>query len=195
MARFLDQPEPVIALVGMVIPDESSDGDVLVLTEEDQVVGAPRELAEFLSYVTAPRRMGELVSWVQGVGGSESDIRQLVRSGRLLQAGPGSAEEVLAAFAGLRVVPMGFPVDVPGAAGDVVYIGPDEGSTQVRPVSALLGSAMWEQQAGEDLPSTTARLTADTGLSHDEASRLVLNGLDALLALRLARLEVVGSEG
>lgn len=85
MARFLDQPEPVIALVGMVIPDESSDGDVLVLTEEDQVVGAPRELAEFLSYVTAPRRMGELVSWVQGVGGSESDIRQLVRSGRLLQ--------------------------------------------------------------------------------------------------------------
>ncbi len=51
---------------------------------------------------------------------------------------------------------------------------------------------MWEHQAGEDLPSTTARLAADTGLSYDEASRLVLIDLDALLALKLARLEVVG---
>lgn len=192
MARFLDQSEPVVVLVGMVIPGESIDGDVLVLVEQERTVAAPRELAEFLSYVTAPRRMSELKNWVQEAGGTESDIGKLVRSGRLLQVEPGSGGEVLRAFAGMRVVPLGFPVEVPGASGDVVYIGPDERSTQVRPVSSLLAATMWEQQNGEDLPATVARLVADADLGPDEAGRLVLNGLDALLALGLARLEVVG---
>lgn len=195
MSHFLDHNEPVIALIGSVIPDDSGDGDVLLLEEQDRAVRVPGELGEFLAYVTAPRSMTEVASWIHAAIGSEPDIERLVRSGRVLLVTPGSASETLKAFTGLRAVPLGFRVDVPGASGKVAYIGPEEGSTQVRPVSALLGDALWGQSAGEDLPSTAARLAEGTDLNPDQVGRLALSGLDALLALGLARLESVTSRG
>lgn len=195
MARVIDQAEPVVVLVGHVLRDEFSDaqGSCQVLIHDDLVIDAPALLRDFLVYISTPRLRSQALDRISSEGGTEQDLDKLILSGRVLELPGGEPSAQMSAFSGVRLVPMGFPVDFPGSSGAVVYIGPDERPTQVLPVSPLLGSAMWEQQAGEDLPSTTARLTADTGLSHDEASRLILMDLHALLALRLARLEVVGS--
>lgn len=195
MARIINQAEPVVVLAGHVLREEFSDaqGSCQVLIRDDIVVDAPAMLRDFLVYISTPRLRSQALGRISSEGGTEQDLDQLILSGRVLELPDGKPSAQLSAFSGVRLMPMGYPVRVSGPDGAVVWVGPDEGSTQLLPVSGLLGSAMWEQQAGEDLPSTTARLTADTGLSHDEASRLVLNDLHALLALRLARLEVVES--
>lgn len=195
MVRIINQTEPVVVLAGHVLPDELSDvqGSFQVLIRDDIVVDSPAMLRDFLIYISTPRLRSQVLDRISSEGGTEQDLDQLILSGRVLELPVGGPAAQLSAFSGVRLVPMGFPVDFPWSSGAVVYIGPDERSTQVLPVSPLLGSAMWEQRAGEDLPSTTARLTADTGLSHDEASRLVLHDLDALLHHKLARLEVVES--
>lgn len=210
MASFLDQTEPVVVLVGLLLPydqAESNNSPVEVLVGDNEVVEAPRELAVFLDYVTTPRLRSEVVRWVDGAGGSEDDLDMLISAGRLLQVGPaGSSGGLIDSFAGLRVVPMGFPVDVPDTTDEVVLVSPEEDSTKaVWPISWLLAAAMWEPELAEDLPSAARRIaprhrdvpsvvptdTRSHDLTEAQIDRLALFGLDGLLAVRLARLEQV----
>jgi hypothetical protein len=187
LTKFLDQTEPVIVLVGHIIPGEPTRHQLLV--SPGSVVDYPDELHSLLVYLQTPRCLSEVLAWVQEAGGEASDVQKLLDAGRLRQVPPGPSEASLDAFKGLRLVPMGYRVQE-SEGGSVVYIGATEDATAVLAISWLLAAALDESPDHDDFPSTIRQFAAEAGVRGDQTIRLGLTDLDGLLAHGLARFEV-----
>lgn len=187
MAHLAGSSDPLIFLVGRILTkEETSDtNSIQVQVGHNSVVDAPIELADFLDFISTPRLESEVLAWISEAEGTAQDLEGLISSGRLRRVSGETLPEQLNSLKGLRLVPLGFPVDVPSAGGEVVYVAREEGSTQVRPISALLGAELWNSQSTEDLPSTVARQQAN-GSSRENLARMAMNDVKMLLSTDLA---------
>lgn len=188
MPDLPDHLEPILILTGTLIRDspDAAAGQLLLALDDAHAVTAPAEYGALLEFLTRPRVRSDVEEWARLNDERPELIDELITAKRLLQVDPGDPDDVLACFAGHRVIPEARPVEVPHPAGLVYIRRGDHGPTV--PISPLLAQAIWFANIGEDLPATISRLTA--GRRTPDLSRLAIGGLGQALAARLVRVEV-----
>lgn len=204
MAYVLDQREPVLMLAGYTITSEAEDGDAKLELRfsEDSAIDVPTEFHDFLLFMQTPRLESEVFLWLEENGMSQSTPRRLIRDWWLVSVPPDSCSEALASFRGLRVVPLCYITKGTESFDDFYHVTIAEHDPKIRRLSSLLGGVMWEDEKGEDLPSSANRLALPSerilaptaAYSEEQKAKMILGDLHWLLENKYVRLERVEKE-
>jgi hypothetical protein len=184
------QLEPVVCLVGRILPAALTDSasDVQVLIRSGVVRDYPEPFRAALEYLSTPRLESDARAWLAAAGAPAGAVGELVANGHLLAIPPSSPIRALRAFTGVRVVPTGHVLTVPGDSDGLVFIGRTPQDSIQGAVSALLADALWKSGTQTDLPHFALRSNKVLGLTDDVLAARALFGLSELLEKRLAYL-------
>lgn len=196
MVQFIDQPEPVIALAGSLLLEEDAaePGTVEMVVADGVVQTFPAETQPYLEYLVTPRHRHDVIA---KLGEHDSDpealVRELLDARLIIEVPQSSAQDALAAFEGLRVVPQAVPADGDGPADSdgLVQLTMSTGDPRGVLTSVILADSMFLARPDEDLPTAVGRIGREAGLDGEPLARQGLFGLGGLIGNGLARFERV----
>jgi hypothetical protein len=205
MAYLLDQKEPVLVLAGYTVTSEAEDGTAKLELRfsEGSAIDVPIEFHDFLLFMQTPRLESEVFLWLEENGMSQATPRRLIRDWWLVSVPPGSYSEALAVFERLRVIPLCYITKASENFDDFYHVTIAEHDPKIRQLASLLGGVMWEDEKGEDLPSSANRLSLPsddrklappTAYSEEQQAKMILGDLHWLLENKYVRLERVEKE-
>jgi hypothetical protein len=195
----------VLVLAGYTVTSEAEDGTVKLELRfsEGSAIDVPLEFHDFLLFMQTPRLESEVFLWLEENGMSQATPRRLIRDWWLVSVPPAPYEECLNVFERLRVVPLCYITKAPENFDDFYHVTIAEHDPKIRQLASLLGGVMWEDEKGEDLPSSAHRLSLPsddrklappTAYSEEQQAKMILGDLHWLLENKYVRLERVEKE-